>query len=242
MLRFLPLFLLLALLTVTYSARNQLETFWQRARLSNSPVLTELTSAEYIRKIYLADTTFDPEAKTGVWFNKNVPVPNKDLAEVLSQQPLAMVLGENSTEKWIDIDLTTQRLTAFEGNNPVYVFKTSTGLPWMPTVTGEFHIWAKVRSQRMSGGSVENGTYFNLPNVPFVQYFHGGYGIHGAYWHNDFGKPRSHGCVNLSISDAQTLFNWSTPTLPANLGADYRIGSDVGTRVVVHGVTPTNIN
>ena len=241
MLRFLPLFLLLALLTVTYSARNRLESAWQTWRLSGSSVIHELSSKEFVERIYVSGQ-FNPDAKTGTWFNKTVVPPNSLLTRVLSEKPLALVLGENSAEKWIDIDLTTQRLTAYEGNNPVYVFKTSTGLPWMPTVTGEFRIWAKVRSQRMTGGSVQNGTFYDLPNVPFVQYFYGGYGIHGTYWHNDFGKPRSHGCVNISIPDAQILFNWTTPPLPDDKWADYHVSADQSIRVNVHGTTPTNLN
>lgn len=242
MLRFLPLFLLVALLTVTYSARGQIETLWENLKLSGSPVVTELSSADYLKKIYTSGGSFDPNAQTGVWFNKKVSVPTNDLAQELNRQPLAMVLGDNTAEKWIDVDLTTQTLRAYEGNTPVYTFKISSGLPWLPTVTGEFHIWAKIRSARMTGGEVQNGTFYDLPNVPFIEYFYGGYGIHGAYWNHEIGKPRSHGCINLSVADSETLFNWTSPTLPANQWADYHIGSDVGTRVEIHGVTPTNIN
>jgi LysM repeat protein len=106
-------------------------------------------------------------------------------------------------EKWIDINLSQQRITAYEGQTPVYSTLTSTGLPGTPTVVGTFRIYVKYVSTRMRGPG------YDLPNVPHTMYFYGGYGIHGAYWHNNFGRPMSHGCVNLSLPDAQWFFNWA---------------------------------
>lgn len=106
-------------------------------------------------------------------------------------------------ERWIDVDLTRQVLTAYEGNTPVRVVVVSTGLPRTPTPTGQFRIWAKLRYDDMSGPG------YYLPDVPFVMYFYGGYGLHGTYWHNNFGRPMSHGCVNLPTSEAEWLFHWA---------------------------------
>jgi outer membrane biosynthesis protein TonB len=106
-------------------------------------------------------------------------------------------------DRWIDVDLTRQVLTAYEGNTPVRVVVVSTGLPRTPTPTGQFRIWAKLRYDDMSGPG------YYLPDVPYVMYFYGGYSLHGTYWHNNFGHPMSHGCVNLPTPEAEWLFNWA---------------------------------
>lgn len=114
--------------------------------------------------------------------------------------------------RWIDINLRTQRLTAYEGNTPVFSALISSGLPGTPTVVGRFRIYIKLVSTRMRGPG------YDLPGVPYTMYFYRGYGIHGTYWHNNFGHPMSHGCVNMRTQDAAWLFNWAS----------------VGTLVVTH--------
>jgi len=104
---------------------------------------------------------------------------------------------------WIDIDLTNQRLAAYEGLELARMVLVSTGLPHTPTPTGQFRIQIKLRYDDMSGLD------YYLPNVPYVMYFYGGYGMHGVYWHGNFGHPMSHGCVNLPTPDAEWLFNWA---------------------------------
>ena len=205
--------------------------------MKNDKVLTELTSKEYVSKITSSTGKIEPSLTSGVWFNRKVTVPSLDLAERLANLN-QVILGQNTYQKWIDVDLTTQHLYAYEGDRVAFDFPISSGLPWLPTVTGEFHIWAKVKSQRMTGGQIENGTFYDLPNVPYVQYFYGGYGLHGAYWHNDFGRPRSHGCINIRIADSEKLFSWTDPTLGQNEYAKYNIAPGVGTKVVIHGATP----
>lgn len=148
-----------------------------------------------------------------------------------------VVLGASSAEKWIDVDLSTQTLRAMEGDNPVMEFKISSG-KWALTPIGEYRIWIKLRYTKMSGGSKANNTYYYLPNVPYVMYFYKGYGIHGAYWHNNFGHPMSHGCINMSIADAQKVFDWATPALPEGKSVIKSTQSDPGTRVVIRGTTP----
>ncbi len=112
-------------------------------------------------------------------------------------------LSVRSDIRWIDVDLTHQRLTAYEGQSVVRTTLVSTGLSRTPTPTGQYHIWIKLRYDDMSGPG------YYLPDVPYVMYFHGGYGLHGTYWHNNFGRPMSHGCVNLPTSEAEWLFNWA---------------------------------
>jgi LysM repeat protein len=115
-------------------------------------------------------------------------------------------------EKWIDVNLSRQTLTAYEGTTAVFTAVVSTGTRWYPTVVGTFSVYVKYASTTMSGPG------YYLTNVPYTMYFYRGYGIHGTYWHNNFGTPMSHGCVNMRTPDAQWLYNWAP----------------VGTKVVTH--------
>jgi lipoprotein-anchoring transpeptidase ErfK/SrfK len=111
--------------------------------------------------------------------------------------------------KLITVDLTKQTLFAWESGKVVFQTKISSGLPKTPTVRGSYNIRTKVPSQRMKGGSKWYG-YYNYPNVPNVMYFYQGYAIHGAYWHNNFGRPNSHGCVNVRPEASAWLYNWAS--------------------------------
>jgi lipoprotein-anchoring transpeptidase ErfK/SrfK len=106
--------------------------------------------------------------------------------------------------RWIDVDLSNQRVYAYEGDVMLNSFLVSTGTWLTPTVTGQYRIYVKYRSATMSGDD------YYLPNVPYVMYFYKGYGLHGTYWHNNFGTPMSHGCVNLRTDDAGWLFNFAS--------------------------------
>ena len=106
--------------------------------------------------------------------------------------------------RWIDVDLTHQMVYAYEGDVIVNSFLVSTGTWAYPTVTGQYHVYVKYVSAKMSGPG------YYLPNVPYIMYFYGSYGLHGTYWHNNFGTPMSHGCVNLRTEDAKWLFNWAS--------------------------------
>jgi lipoprotein-anchoring transpeptidase ErfK/SrfK len=107
-------------------------------------------------------------------------------------------------EHWIEVNLSEQRVYAWEGDVLVNSFLASTGTWAHPTVTGTFHIWHKTPLQDMSGPG------YYLPDVPYVMYFYKDYGLHGTYWHNNFGTPMSHGCVNLTIPDSEWLYNWAS--------------------------------
>lgn len=188
----------------------------------------ELLSEQKVRQIKSQTGKWQKNAPQAVFLNRPVSLP---LAEFPVEE---RVLGERAAqEKWIEIDLSEQRLRAWEGNTLVYNFLTSTG-KWGRTPQGEFRIWIKMRYCLMDGGSVEDGTYYYLPNVPYVMYFHGAYGIHGTYWHNNFGTPMSHGCVNLSIPDAGTLFAWTEPPVLPDKSLAYPTKENPGTRVIIH--------
>jgi LysM repeat protein len=114
--------------------------------------------------------------------------------------------------KWIDVDISSQTLRAYQGNTAVRSMIVSTGIARYPTPTGRFRILSKYPSVTMSGPG------YYLPGVPHTMFFYRGYAIHGTYWHNNFGTPMSHGCINLTRADAAWLYGWSP----------------VGTLVVIH--------
>jgi lipoprotein-anchoring transpeptidase ErfK/SrfK len=150
------------------------------------------------------------------------------------------ILGSSSKknkEKRIEIDLSEQKLFAYEGDKQKMKFDVSTG-KWAETPTGEYRIWSKLKYTLMTGGLKENNTYYYLPNVPYTMYFYQGYGIHGTYWHDNFGHPMSHGCVNMRTSDAEKLFYWANPPLPENSNSINASKNNNGTRVIVYGLTP----
>lgn len=167
-----------------------------------------------------------------------IVVPPPSFAELFADAPM----GANGVpeypvipldDKWISVDLDHQRLYAWEGNKLLKRFAISSGKAKTPTVTGAFRIWAKVSSQTMQGGSRAAGDYYNLPNVQWVQYFYRDYALHGAYWHNKFGTPTSHGCINLTNTDAKWLFDWASPTVSYR-GWHFMEETAPGTLVIVH--------
>jgi lipoprotein-anchoring transpeptidase ErfK/SrfK len=137
-----------------------------------------------------------------------------------------VVLPKNEA-KWIRVDLSEQIVVAYEGQTPVRAFIVSSGLPRTPTVLGEFRIKTKVVAQTMTG---EN---YNLPNVQWVQYFYQDYSFHGTYWHNKFGQPMSHGCLNMTNSDAKWLFDWAGPKWDGKAKWYYSSKENPGTLVII---------
>jgi hypothetical protein len=131
-------------------------------------------------------------------------------------------------EKWIEINVTTQEVTAWEENIPVMRFIASTGQPEMPTVLGQYNIYWKIRKTDMFGFD------YYVPEVPYAMFFHGDYAIHGTYWHDLFGQRVSRGCVNLRIPDAKKLFEWAGPTLLSGQTETFAGYDNPGTVVVVH--------
>ncbi len=158
-----------------------------------------------------------------------------------------LVIGERKKDrarhaergkKWISVSIEKQLLIAYEGDKPVYAALVSTGRGGMgdpaetlSTVRGTFMIRAKHVSGTMDGNESQDDA-FDLRDVPYIQYFHEGYALHAAYWHDDFGKKRSHGCVNLAPADAAWLFDWTDPPVPADWhGA---LSPQGGTLVYIH--------
>lgn len=120
------------------------------------------------------------------------------------------------TTKTIDVDLTKQTLSLFAAGNHVFTCLISSGKPGYDTPTGSFKVYAKDRVTAM-GATPEAREFYYVPDVPFVMWFRGGYSIHGAYWHNEFGRVRSHGCINLSTGDAEYVYGWTPVGTPVNI-------------------------
>ena len=145
----------------------------------------------------------------------STPTPTPTPTPSPTPQPTYVSAGSDfvwplvgANEKWIQVNLTTQQLNAYEGKTVVFSTPISSGLPQWATVTGQFRIYYRLPSQTMDGRRL--GFDYVTENVPFVQYFYQDFALHGAFWHNNFGEPMSHGCVNLSVADSEWLYNWAT--------------------------------
>ena len=141
-------------------------------------------------------------------------------------------------EHWVDVNLDRQALVAYEGERPVFATVVSTGRRGrgeanFETVRGDFRVEAKHRTTTMDGDTPSGGVY-SIEDVPWVMYFHGSYALHGAFWHDGFGRRHSHGCVNLSPPDARWLFGWTEPRVPDGWHGAVATAGRPGTRVIVH--------
>ena len=164
--------------------------------------------------------------------------------DVLIIEPAAPPEGVGEGERWIDIDLTNQVLVAYDWKQPRYVTRISTGRLRTPspeldyrTPTGLFRIRGKHLTSTMDDDAPGAPPY-SLEDVPYVMYFKGAYAFHSAFWHDRFGRPRSHGCINLAPADAKWLYNWSGPDLPNTWHGGSATEENPGTWVQVHGKTP----
>jgi lipoprotein-anchoring transpeptidase ErfK/SrfK len=170
------------------------------------------------------------EAEDGAWLK------DEDLA--IAAKPSELPAFAGGTKKWIDVSILGQTMVLYEGTKPVYVAAVSTGRDGLgdpkstfSTVRGTFHIREKHVTTTMDSHEVDNK--FELRDVPWVEYFEKGYAIHAAPWHDSYGNPRSHGCINMSPIDARRVFMWTDPPLPADWHAVYASES-TGEGTVVH--------
>ena len=185
---------------------------------------------------------FDTNANEAIFNNQPLELP-EFLAEAEEPQEETTVLGDQDAPKRIEVDLTNQRVYAYEGDELVYNYLVSTG-KWGRTPTGKFRIWVKLRYGKMSGGSRALGTYYYLPNIPYIMYFSGdgvsaaaGYSLHGTYWHNNFGHVMSHGCVNMKTEEVKNLYYWARPELQGKQSV-YASANNPGTPIIIYGDAP----
>jgi lipoprotein-anchoring transpeptidase ErfK/SrfK len=216
-----------------HSVSNGFKTWWDMT--GGTSYLGNPLSEEYILK----GTTYQVFERGQLAWQKDLGVWLVQLGPVLAQQyqistaPVAQgnlpAYSEdlfvepkgprkgNGGERWIEVNLTTQYLIAWEGDESIYETYVSTGRPGFETPPGTYHVLVKLESQTMEG--VIGGEYYNVPDVPWVQYFTNyGHALHGTYWHNNFGVTMSHGCVNLPMDFAEWLYGWTS----------------IGTRVEIH--------
>lgn len=169
------------------------------------------------------------QARDGKWLRaddlKTAPRPSK------------LPWFATGNRRWIYVSLLGQTLVLYEGNRAIYATLVSTGRDGMgdpkttlSTPQGTFRIYQKHVTATMDSQVADNE--FELRDVPWVMYFQGGYALHAAYWHDDFGRPRSHGCINLSPIDARYVFQWSSPDVPEHWHGAYA-GDDFGEGTIV---------
>lgn len=148
-------------------------------------------------------------------------------------------ISPRAADKQISLDTTAQTITAFENGRPVFTTRISSGGTFTDQTTGaikdfrtplgEYRVNRKRPSRHMAAGDGAADDAYDLPGVPWVSYFNGGMALHGTYWHNDFGRPWSHGCINLLPQDAKWFYRWTTPVVPA----DRELVEALGTVVTV---------
>jgi hypothetical protein len=182
---------------------------------------------------------YDQTATQATFHGKKYTVPK--INETLNTNVLGA--SNETPNKLIEVDLANQRLYAYEDGKMVFNFLVSTGL-WGKTPTGEFDIWIKLKSTTMSGGNKALGTYYYLPNVPYTMFFYNedvpasrGFGIHGTYWHDNFGTPMSHGCINMKTEEVEQLFYWADPS-QGNNHTVRATSKNPGTKVIIYGKAP----
>jgi len=165
-------------------------------------------------------------------------------AEVMVIEPTAPPEGVGEGERWIDVNLERQVVVAYDWKQPRYVTLVSTGRSKTPspeqsylTPKGLHRIRGKHLTSTMDNDEPGEPPY-SLEDVPYVMYFRGAYAFHSAFWHDRFGRPRSHGCINMAPYDAKWLFNWAGPDLPDTWHGGMATEDNPGTWVHVHGETP----
>jgi len=169
---------------------------------TREPTIAPATSTPEPDPILTPAATDTPSGSLVMEIVENTAVPTVGPKEDNSSNSSQPPVGNGV--HWIEVNLTEQRVYAWEGDVLMNSFLASTGTWAHPTVTGTFSIWHKTTLQAMSGPG------YYLPNVPWVMYFYEDYALHGTYWHNNFGTPMSHGCVNLTIPDSEWLYNWAS--------------------------------
>lgn len=238
--KFLPFFIIAAVFLAISSYLPTKRFVFYKLNIDQDPTISCCNEEEVLN----SKGEFDEGANIAIFEGKVIDYPKTSLAQRFTLQNIEEgnlpidpgVLGiknEAGEEKWIEVSLDEQKLRAWEDKQVVMEFPISSGL-WSPTPKGDFAIWHKTRYQRMKGGSKELGTYYDLPNVPHNMFFYKGFAIHGAYWHNNFGSPMSHGCVNAPLANAAQLFEWSGPHTPADKNFVHATEGNLGTRVLVH--------
>ena len=193
----------------------------------------------YYRSTHWVKDVIVTSEEKSIWYKiydsvlkKYFHVPSYDMRLVPDEELSPLAPDVPDEQKNIVVDLTTQLVTAFEGEKMVFSQRCSSGAKGTETPQGEFRTYHKGPSIHMTnqGDAIEN--IYNLPGVPWCAFFTGnGEAFHGTYWHNDYGRPRSHGCVNLPSEAAKFLYRWTRPNVPPD--EDYLHLPGEGTKVQI---------
>ena len=195
--------------------------------------------AYYSTTHWVTGVAVNPYEK-GIWYKiydsllqSSVYVPATDLRLVPDSELAPLSPDVSNDQKHIYVDTATQSVTAFEGDKAVLVARCSSGGKGTKTPLGVFQTFHKGPTIHMTNdGESGAGHGYDLPGVPWVSFFTGtGDSFHGTYWHNDYGKPRSHGCVNLTPADAKFIYLWTQPVVPPSIPYLYKPGQ--GTRAEI---------
>jgi hypothetical protein len=195
--------------------------------------------AYFATTYWVTGLSVNPHEK-GMWYQiydghlrNSFYVPSADMRLVPFEEMDVLSPEVPETSKHIYVDTATQSVTAFEDQTAVMTARCSSGGKWTKTPLGEFLTYHKGPTIHMTNdGAPGAGQGYDLPGVPWVSFFTGtGIAFHGTYWHNDYGRPRSHGCVNMRPEDAKFLYRWTSPHVP--IDTQYLHQPDTGTRVEI---------
>jgi hypothetical protein len=189
--------------------RGGMQQAWATAKSTGAGAVRQLNARTLVP---ILETANDPKGKPTAFRISETEWMN--VADIRLFQPTAPPPTLGKKERWIDVDLDAQILVAFEGDVAIYATMVSSGGKETPTETGVYRMWLKESEADMKGLNGEDP--YSVATVPWTQFFspEKGLALHTAYWHDGFGKQRSHGCVNLAPRDARWLYYWSDPQVP----------------------------
>jgi len=208
------------------------------ARRSSSIFADRGYRVYYSTTHWITDTVVNRDEKS-IWYKiydrltrESYFVPSHDMRVIPPNEFSALSSEGSGEKKRIYVDLATQTVTAFASEKPVLVAHCSSGAQGTETPLGEFRTYHKGPSIHMTNQGDGTENTYHLPGVPWVSFFTGtGVAFHGTYWHNDYGRPSSRGCVNLTPDDAKFLYRWTQPVIP--IGTPYLNQPGEGTLVKV---------
>ncbi len=213
-----------------YKSKKYIVSTSKKAVTTGDPVSRHTVLRLTGESVTVNGATYD-ETDDGWWMKAS---------EGVKTNPGAAPKDLKEGEKWVDVNVKTQTLIAYEGDRPIFATAVSTGLEDRSdkekdhhTPTGTWRIREKHIAATMDGDVASDGPY-SIEDVPWIMYFNGSYALHGAFWHNQFGRTKSHGCVNLAPLDAKALFAWTEPHVPEGWHGVMSTNEKPGTRVVVH--------
>jgi lipoprotein-anchoring transpeptidase ErfK/SrfK len=215
---------------------GDLEIAWvfdKRSPLHSAPDVRQRPPA-FLERLAQVTITGQQQKPSGLWFRTEQGWLKSTDVRVPELQPPPEGIGTD--EHWLDVDIKSQTLVAYVGARPVFATLVSTGRgkpgSELATPVGLHRIWIKLRRSDMDNlDDADNHSPYAVEAVPHVMFFDRGYGIHGTYWHDGFGVPKSHGCVNVSLSDAAWLFAFASPHLPVGWSAVFPTARESGTLV-----------